>query len=281
MLTISRQSDPLINALAVRYGASAVAVRVAPRPFTLPATRTHDYSPFYGGAIIWTGYDGCSSGFSWNDSSTQYMLTAGHCAPNGASTVTTTDANFNYVDTIGSNNAIASGSRENWTTNTGTVLLPGDSTYRGDIALITLDSNKSAGAFIYSGAKPDETSASTVHNMWTTVPVAGEQYCTGGSNTYAICGWSVNSVRINWQYGNGEWALNVTKGLKSSGTSINGGDSGGPVYTVNDTGTIAAKGIISGGTTGPSSCSIFSQCVQIFTDILLPYYGFPGWLKTL
>ena len=117
--------------------------------------------------------------------------------------------------------------------------------------------------------------------MWTTVPVAGEQYCTGGSNTYAICGWSVNSVRINWQYGNGEWALNVTKGLKSSGTSINGGDSGGPVYTVNDTGTIAAKGIISGGTTGPSSCSIFSQCVQIFTDILLPYYGFPGWLKTL
>jgi hypothetical protein len=137
---------------------------------------------------------------------------------------------------------------------TGTVLFPSDSTYRGDVALVQMFPGKSGGAFMYSGVKPDETSASTVHSMWGTIPVSGEQYCTGGSNTYAICGWSVDTVRTNWQYSGGEWALNVTKGLKSSGTSINGGDSGGPVYTVEGT-TIAAKGIIRGGTTGPASCS--------------------------
>ena len=131
------------------------------------------------------------------------------------------------------------------------MLLPGDATYRGDVALITIDSNKSVEAFIYSGAKPDETSTQYVHNMWTTVPVANQLYCTGGSNTYAICGWQVTSVRINWQYPNLEWARNVTEGLKWSGTSGNGGDSGGPVYTVNGDGSIAAKGIISGGTQGP------------------------------
>jgi len=117
--------------------------------------------------------------------------------------------------------------------------------------------------------------------MWTTVPVANQLYCTGGSNTYAICGWQVTSVRINWQYPNLERARNVTEGLKWSGTSGNGGDSGGPVYTVNGDGSIAAKGIISGGTQGPSTCFNWAPCVQIFTDILLPYYGFPGWLKTI
>jgi hypothetical protein len=281
VLTLSRESTPLLNSLAVRYGTSAIAVRIEPQPSTAPLTRTHDYTPFYGGAIIHTGYDGCSSGFSWTDGSTNYMLSAGHCAPNGADKVITTDANFNLVDTMGTNGAIASGTRENWTAGTGTSLFPGDSTYRGDVALIRVDSIKGADPYIYSGVYPDETSRSPVHNMWWTVPAQGEQYCSGGSNTYALCGWTVTHVRVNWYYTEThEWALNITKGQKSSSTSGNRGDSGGPVYTVNADGTIAAKGIISGGNVG-ISCNFFNPCVQFFTDILLPYYWFPGWLKTL
>lgn len=279
VLTLSRYSDRLITALATRYGSNAVAVRVEPRSDVVPLSRDADYSPFFGGAIINTGSEGCTSGFPWHDATTNYMLTAGHCAPNGATSVRTTDANFNTIDWMATSNAIASGSGENWSSGVGTVLLPGDSTYRGDIAIIRISSSKSIDPYIYSG--PNTYNAASVHNMWTTVPVPGEQYCTGGSNTYALCGWGVSLVRINYFYASkNEWALNVTKGLKNFGTSGNGGDSGGPVYTVNGDGTIAAKGLISGGTTGPSSCSELSKCTNIFTDILLPYYGFPGWLYT-
>jgi hypothetical protein len=282
VLTVSRRSDALVNALAARYGTAAVAIRVEPRPVTVPTTRTHDYSWFYGGAIIDLDGHGCSSGFSWTDGATDYILTAGHCAAGGATTATTTDAGRVYVDTIGTNGAVTPNTRENWTNWVGTKLMTGDSTYRGDVALIRVDANKGVSPYIYSGAWPDETTAAAVRSMWTTVPVAGEQYCTGGSNTYALCGWGVDLVRINYRYSTtGEWALNVTKGLKNFGTSTNSGDSGGPVYTVNTDGTIQAKGIHSGGTAGPASCSEFSKCVQIFTDILLPYWGFPGWPKTL
>lgn len=281
VLTLSRQSDALMNALAARYGTTAIAVRVAPRPFTLPqqGSRTQDRSYFWGGAIINTGAHGCSSGFSWTSGSVDYMLTAAHCAPNGSTLVTTTDANFNVVDQMGS---ITSGTRENWTDGVGTVYFPGDGTYRGDVALVQMFSGKYGGAAMYSGAYPNQTAATIVRSMWTTVPVSGQQFCTSGSNTYAICGWSVNSVRTNYQFSSGEWGYNVTKALKTSGTSTNGGDSGGPVYTVNGDGTIQAKGIHSGGTVGPSTCGAlwWQNCIVIFTDILLPYQYFPGWLKT-
>jgi hypothetical protein len=270
VLTISRPSPALMNALAVRYGTEMIAVRLEPRSITTPqSSRGADSSPFKGGAIISTGAHGCSSGFSWIDTySTHYMLTAAHCAPTGSASVTTS------VDTMGS---ITSATRENWTDNTGTVYFTGDSTYRGDVALIQM-SGKTGDPKIYSAA--DTTTTTTVHSMWTTVPSNGESYCTSGSNTYAICGWVVDHSRINYLYANGEWVLNATKGLKTSGTSTNGGDSGGPVYTVDAQGTIAAKGIHSGGSYGPVGCYTGTPCVEIFTDILLPYYYFPGWLNT-
>lgn len=281
VLTMSRQSDALINALAARYGTTAVAVRVEPRPFTMPhqGTRSQDRSYFWGGAIINTGTHGCSSGFSWTDGTTGYMLTAAHCAASGASTVNTTDASGNVVEKMGS---ITSGTRENWTNGVGTVSFPGDNIYRGDVALVQVDAGKNVGAAMYSGAYPDQTTATIVRSMWTTTPQAGQQYCTSGSNTYAMCGWSVDSVRTNYQYSTGEWGYNVTIGKKTSGTSTNLGDSGGPVYTVNGDGTIQAKGIHSGGTAGPSTCGSFwwQNCVEVFTDIVLPFQYFPGWLKT-
>jgi hypothetical protein len=59
------------------------------------------------------------------------MFSAGHCAPNGGN-VSTLREHLGYV---------TSGSREN-DSPSGTTLLPGDSTYRGDISLIEVASGK-------------------------------------------------------------------------------------------------------------------------------------------
>ena len=264
LITLSRQSDALLAALAGKYGTQAIAVRIEPRAPSMPGTRGADDSPFFGGARI-NATKGCTSAFSWTDSVVDYMLTAAHCASSGYFGVSTP------VRAMGD---IYSGSRENWTDGVGTVLFPNDPTYRGDSALIQLYSSVTNMPHIYNGVYPDASSYRVVREMWGTSPAYGDQYCTGGSTTYELCGWQVDSTAANYRYGNGEVAMNVTTGWKGSGNCADLGDSGGPVYTYRFDGAIAAKWIHSGGTG-----NIF-PCHEVFTDIRLPFMYFPGWLKT-
>ncbi|MEU7822577.1 hypothetical protein [Catellatospora sp. NPDC049133] len=108
--------------------------------------------------------------------------------------------------------------------------------------------------------------------MWSVSPSIGDQYCTGGSFSGELCGWSVNGVGVNFWVGD-KYKRNMTRGAKS-GLCTTGGDSGGPIYTVLGNGNVVAKGIHS---TGGSS----GGCTETFTDIRLAYFGFPGQIREI
>lgn len=269
-ISIDGASALVGRALAGRYAADSYTLREAKRPNSVPTTRSADSSAFYGGAII-TAASGCSSGFSWIDTNFRYMLTAGHCSPNGTQWVSTpADSQMGSIQT---------NARENWNTSVGTVFLPNDGTYRGDIALVQITCCwRDVAALVYSGGANDNITRA-VKEMWSRSPALGDQFCTDGSNTFEICGWQVSNIGSNVQYTtpNGpEWVRNITTGYKYSAPCTNRGDSGGPVYTIRGDGGVAAKGIISGK---GGSGQIWDPCMVYFTDIWLPYYGFPGWLK--
>jgi hypothetical protein len=72
----------------------------------------------------------------------------------------------------------------------GTVYLPGETVYRGDMALAQITSGKCSSARIYRGAY-NSTSSNSVRSMWSRRAQSGDQYRTGGSYSGEICGWTV------------------------------------------------------------------------------------------
>lgn len=263
IITVSQLSERLLKDLATRYGTEAIAVQVDPdHRMASTASRLSDTSAFWGGARINVPIGGCTSGFPWLASGVYAMLTAAHCAPNGGSVSTPAQSMGN----------VTSASEENWSTSTGTRYYSGQSTYRGDVALIRIPANKSSGTSIYRGPANSSTS-STVKSMWSRSPVVGDGFYTGGSYSGELGSWTVTVIGMNkWYIADGfdVWARNVTEGSKS-GICIQGGDSGGPVFTLT-TGGVSAKGIISG--------MGFTGCYVYFTDIRLSYFGLPGALRT-
>lgn len=263
VLTVEALAPQLAAAIVAAYGVDTVHVRIGHQPESSPASRPHDTSPYYGGGFLGTPTGTCTGGFGWTGNT---MVSAGHCLPTGGNVA---------IDgsTIGT---VTSGSSENWTTGNGTVYLTGSSSYRGDISLIALGSGKTAAGRIFRGDSASTTSAA-VGEMWSRSPVAGGQYCTGGSISGEVCGWAVDKVGIDHTYSNGEVLRSGVQSSYRQGWCVRHGDSGGPVYTVRSDGKVAAKGIISGddfygGATDP--------CIMWFTDIYHPYYAFPGSLVT-
>jgi hypothetical protein len=266
-------AEAFLRRLGSTYSASSIAVRVIDDATkSWPSSRGSDSSPFWGGALI--NPRGCSSGFSWHYGSTQMMLTAGHCAPTGEAIVWTPAANMGSV---------TSGTEESWNTGVGTVYMGPDTTYRGDLALIRLFDQRSSAPVIYRGG-PSSNTGATVGERWNRSPYASDEYCTGGRVSGEVCGWLVGWYAPgNYYYDNGETAKRVWLGQKY-GACSQGGDSGGPVYTVRSDGKIAAKGIISGagGFGGSDSYATWPEemCRSVFTDIYDAYYGFPGDVTT-
>ena len=161
--------------------------------------------------------------------------------------------------------------------------MTGQSTYRGDIALIRIDSGKSSAGVMYRGG-PGSSQTALVKEMWSRSPQNGDYYCTGGASSGEQCNWAVESVGGNYYYhypsGVTEIARHVTVG-RHYGYCIIPGDSGGPVYTVRSDGNVAAKGIVSGAYDGRSFADLFlgdPPCENVFTDIWDAYWGFPGVL---
>lgn len=271
VLTVTGLSDASAAELVRRYGTEQVAVRVDPdRPEVDVQSRTNDTSPFYGGARINTPVGGCSNAFSWYSGTTSYMLTAGHCASSGGSISTPAMA-------MG---LVTATSRENWHSTAGTQYLTGQSVYRGDIALIHVPSPRSTTARMFRG-DINSSSSALVGEMWSRRPQSGDQYCTGGTRSGEVCGWTVDAARVDIRYSSGAVVRNAVSSRSKQGWCTRPGDSGGPVYTVRPDGKVAAKGIISGGGGGGSDYygGLFDQCTQIFTDIYEAYYGFPGYLR--
>lgn len=263
IITVTKPSAALFSELAQRFGTEAIAVRVNPDNFDAgTASRQSDGNPFWGGARIGVPVGTCTDAFSWYiDATHSGMLTAGHCAPNGGSVSTPAS----------SMGTVTATSDENWSTSDGTQHFPGDTAYRGDLAVIRIYSGKSSSPYIYRGSSNSNT-FSTVKSMFPRSPVVGDTFYTGGERTGELGPWTVTTITMNKWYtfdGLNVWARNVTEGTKG-GSCIDHGDSGGSVFTLT-TGGVSAKGIISG--------MGFITCYVYFTDIWQAYIAFPGVLK--
>ncbi|MET3207025.1 hypothetical protein ABIB17_003961 [Arthrobacter sp. UYEF6] len=177
------------------------------------------------GANINAPAGGCTVGWPWNDSSNYYMITAGHCGPDGGS-VSTPAQSMGWINA----------SESNWLSGYGSVRFPGASDYSGDLSLIRLNGGLQSGTNIYVGG-PGSGNALTVREMWSRSPQVGDQYCTGGAYSGELCGWVTQAARGNFTYSGGTVARNVSWGTKG-GSCTAAGDSGGPVYTVRSDGGI-------------------------------------------
>jgi hypothetical protein len=265
VLSVSRLSPELLKGLAARFGSEILAVREIPGVVAQGTGRDNDTSPFFGGAKILAD-SVCSDAFSWYSGSTQMMLTAGHCVPDGGSVSTPPSY---YMGSVSPN------TRENWSRSTGTVYLTGQSTYRGDIALIEMPSYRSGGAVIYRGPAGSGSPTATVGEMWSRRAEYNDNYCVSGITSGETCNWTVAETYVDFKWDSGQIVRNAIASSWKGNPCTEPGDSGGSVYTVRADGKVAAKGINSSKASNP-----LLGCMDIFTDIYEAYYGLPGYLTT-
>ena len=269
ILTVDAPSNALMKLLASRFGTRRIAVRIAPMPMSGPTyDRDHDTPKFFGGATITTPGStggGCTVAFAWTAAGgAGEMLTAGHCFHSGGS------ASYPGYPSAG---RVTASSEENWSTTTGTTYFTGQSTYRGDLALIrytTYGSNY----YVFDGAIHTATNhkVTAMHSRYL---MATDRLTTNGSSGGPFPG-IVLKTGINVLYnssGPNVYARNVASIQPDAGPTacpING-DSGGPTYARNADGTLTAMGVDSGRTTYSGG-----SCVWYITDIRDAYNGLSG-----
>jgi hypothetical protein len=266
-LLVDEAYDDLLYALAEEYDPRAIEVQVQPRVVMRPMVgRQDDNNPYYGGSKRSTTDKSngtrltCSDAFGWGWSGTYALLTAGHCARNGA-WVYEPDGPFmgDVHDWV----------EENWS-NGGTHGFNGSTTMRGDLALVRLTSGKYSSPYIYRGGSTS-SSGQRVNGRtgWSGI---GNGFCVGGQRSGEICGFRVIWTGINFDYFNDGIIRNAVWGRRVGTACPNAGDSGGPVYEVRGDGTLWAKGVFSGSTgdVNPLVCDL------LYTDINHAYFGLPG-----
>lgn len=196
------------------------------------ANRFWDAQPFWAGTALIGGVGGgnsaiCTAGFGVRDRTTGhvYMTTAAHCYPN-----------LTHVY-----NRRTDGSFGNWV---------GQVTRRqGDIdtELMATDTSNPYDSFMFTGDSLTSASSMFVHGVeW---PSEGLQVCVSGSVSLNHCGHPITQEGYSISYGGGI-GINNGKGFlydQGSGRLTQGGDSGGPIYTSDQTDSAA---FIVGGHSG-------------------------------
>jgi hypothetical protein len=265
VITISKSNDELMAALANRYGTDLVEVRVRPGGPAAALNRDADYPAFFGGARWSSTTYQCTTGFAWNTGSYGAMITAAHCISTGG------NASYTNFPNVGS---VTSASEENWSSTTGTQYYPGQSVYRGDVALIRYHSNGSSGTYIYSGA-PGTSTASAVAVMHTQWAQTGDAVASNGVTHGEWSGVVTTTGGNIWYLVNGihVWGRNMVVATALGPDCPEHGDSGAPVYQKRADGKVIAFGILSG------SLPLGVSCDMYFTDIRDTYFGLPGSLK--
>ncbi|MCF6468287.1 S1 family peptidase [Nonomuraea sp. MG754425] len=269
IVTVNRTTDALLQALTARYGADAFAVEVDPAFDPGKPGRDDDGPNNWGGAARMTVRQapngdvvGCSSGIPvWLPGDKSGMLTAGHCLPKGGYTFNGNDTS--YMGWVSENN------RENWSDGQGSTLIPGQSVFRGDLALIEIP-NGFSGYYIYRGSVASPYT-SIIGQLAPRRAGLGDEYCTSGYKTGELCGWKVTNYGVNINYSGGETVRNVVAGFKT-GKCSGHGDSGGTTYFVMSNGRVQVKGINSGGSNLDGS----GDCREYFTDVWDALDAFPG-----
>ncbi|CAL9502991.1 DNRLRE domain-containing protein [Streptomyces sp. enrichment culture] len=281
VVEIAAPDDALADRLGRRYGTDMVTVRVNPGVTELQETanRWSDVSPYKGGAAYeshWLNGDlndkmaQCTTGFAWTHNGKPYLLTAGHC--------TYADGYMNAWN----GPTVGFVSVDNWANGKGSVKLSGLGYYSGDLSLIDVMENKyNVSARIYK----KDSILRRVADRATSRSTIGQKVCSGGARTSEVCGWKVTETKKRINFSTGAVGQNLTIAEKSSGKCLIKGDSGGPVYTIRSSGSVTARGIISGSgcesVTDDGECGDAwdGDCRLIFTDISLAEKALPGVVK--
>jgi hypothetical protein len=178
----------------------------------------------------------CSMGFGVSRGTQTFILTAGHCGwPGGV-----------FRNGIGTR-TVGNGVQEN---------------VGHDILLV----GATAGSRIYDGGglKVFENRAqfSKAVSGWNdTFP--NEWICQSGMMSGAVCGIQ-NSSNLAYSYvnsSNGETYSDLVVATAANGIAVRGGDSGGPVFTLNGD-RVVAKGVISGQNYYPLRIAINGRCLD-------------------
>ncbi|GGU51978.1 hypothetical protein [Lentzea flava] len=257
LVKASEVTQELREALAARYGADRVALYLVPgmaEP-VLKDNRQDDSSPYYGGAY----FDYCTTAFGWVHEGKSYILTAGHC------TSLNTSASNN-------NGTMGTVTADNWNNNTGSVKWNGQSYYSGDVSTIKMSSGKASSHRVYRGGTNSGQSRA-VTDKWRNRSGNGDRYCVSGQRTGEMCGWKVISTYVTVRFSGNKVLRNATEGHRD-GTCTRGGDSGAPIYTIRSDGGVAAKGVLSGGSSNTSG-----SCWDYFTDTSLAEKALAGVLR--
>lgn len=259
-IVVSAPSARLFKALANLYGTNTIELLIddSMRGAQPGYDRQSDSSPFWGGASIQN--QACSDGIPWSiGGSDNSMLTAAHCFSTGGSVKIGTFSNVGNV---------TANSEENWDSVHGTQYYTGQSTYRGDVALIRLVSGKASGSKIYRGGV-NSTTGSSVVSFYNRIAQNGDVvYVSGrasgetGPYTVDLVGWD-----ILYSPPSDLWVRNVSSAARGAlfQPCATNGDSGGALFSI-VSGGVKAAGIFSG----------FFVCRIYFTPVYLSYLGLPG-----
>ncbi|MFI7143449.1 hypothetical protein ACIBO2_00925 [Nonomuraea sp. NPDC050022] len=267
----------LRQALAARYGLNAVAIwlqpsarqpaadvltRSGPRAVSAMAgdSRDNDTDGYINGGSRYFGSPGgeCTTGWAWGKAADMLLLVGGHCMPmNGGRVARRVDGNI-----LGALSVYPE-EDSNWDTRVGTVKLPGQSTYYGDVARLHVDYRSTASIFVGPAGSSDKRS---VAGRWSRRAQDGDLYCVGGVNSGQTCNWKV--AGIGWKIKNGTKTTRwVQRGTRANRCTKRG-DSGAPVYTIRSSdGYVVAKGIHHGSLKNEDGTDMTENCEAYFTDI--------------
>ena len=232
-----------------------VTVSTATEEVNLLVSRRADSSPWNGGGR-WESWRGgerrgiCTTGFGINAYSRTYVLTAAHCA-------TAPDRAYQGMFNGGSGTTfkeMGGVTRESW-----------------EYDLILIDA---PGYFRMFDGNATTSNYKTV-NGWG-YHAANELVCQSGAVSGVVCGLKTGSseniiVSCNTPDSDGDCGYTIKGLIRTTQTSgsraAQGGDSGGPVFTLMGTG-VRAKGILSAG-------SGSTMYFQDWADVIRLYNGYP------
>ena len=227
-VSLTRYTPAAAAAITRRYGSSLVRVETVSAPAPSLSGRYNDVPPWFGGDYLTlVGKFGarahCSSGFNVQDSNgADFVLTAGHCAPNG----TRAYVGRRFVGIVGHNDFPAVDAE----------LIPG------------LSASLIWSSTVNSAAVHDVTAVAKVD-------LIGGLICTDGAVTGEVC--AVRIIHVGWCFHEPFTDINVCGLVVADrpGTKVNDlGDSGGPVETTFPNGATEARGqIVAGSNTGTTA----------------------------
>ncbi|QCR19858.1 hypothetical protein C1N71_10805 [Agrococcus sp. SGAir0287] len=166
----------------------------------------------------------CTSGFQAVSGHFQHFVTAAHCS--------------NWADGLA---ALASGGQTLGVTTGASTLVRGADSY--DLQLVRLGLDVRNRPDIYTS---DSTSLRV--SGWLRSLPAGTYLCKSGTTSGNVCNLQVTGpgVACYGLAGGGAQCVDIVRVTSTSGTAFCLGDSGGPVYTWGDGGTVLAAGVVSG-----------------------------------